>query len=272
MCLGLQPDKLRNLYAFADGFLSPILVFCELTNSRTKLTRSTQAGHHFVLGRIGPGKNDNYLGAHAGTRGLIRLSDEKTELSKEDKKRICDVWDWMKNNHPLIKGVNIDEPSDLTNASERPVQCESELGGRRNVNGSRLRAYHMGPVGTGGPRTADESSKVDNLTTGVMCHSVVITFDSLTVHTLGVNRPSTIKILCAEFTKNALRIAETKEIVDDKQMPINYKSVPIAEAIAEAGDVEKNNESAFLPADRALEEAMETLKKTRTDLKKKFDQ
>ena len=121
-----------------------------------------------MSGRIGLYKSKEYLGAHAGTHGLIRLSDENTKISKEDKKRICDAWDWMKQNHPLIREVDMDEPSDLMNATERVVEQESELGGRRNINESHLRAYHMGPVGTGGPTTADESSNVENLTIGVL--------------------------------------------------------------------------------------------------------
>lgn len=165
---GLQPDKLQNLHPSAEGFLSPILVFCELTNSRSKLTRATRAGHHFVSGRIGLYKSNTYLGAHVGTRGLISLSDITVEISKPEKQKICDAWDWMKQHHPLIRRVNVDEPSDLMNATETIVEQELGTSERRNVNVSALRAYHMGPVGTGGPRTADESSNLDNMPIGVL--------------------------------------------------------------------------------------------------------
>ncbi|KAF9082828.1 hypothetical protein BGX29_003594, partial [Mortierella sp. GBA35] len=138
---GPQPDELRNLHPSAEGFLSPILVFCELTNSRSKLTRATRASHHFVSGRIGLYKNKEYLGAHVGTRGLVKLSDMK---------------------------LDVDEPSDLMNATEKVVDQETEASGRRNVNISGLRAYHMGPVDTGSPRTADESNNLDDMVIGIL--------------------------------------------------------------------------------------------------------
>lgn len=69
----------------------------------------------------------------------------------------------MKQNHPLIRWVDVDEISDLINATERVIEQESGPYERRNVNVSGLRAYHRGPVGTGSPRTADESSNLDNM-------------------------------------------------------------------------------------------------------------
>ncbi|KAG0336081.1 hypothetical protein BG004_008209 [Podila humilis] len=165
---GAQPVELQNLHPAAEGYLSPILVFCELTNSHSRLTQATSAGHHFVSGRIGLYKSPNYLGAHAGTLGLVSLSDIKTTMTDEDKQRVRDAWDWMKQNHPLISCLKIDEPSDLMNATENVVVYTRESSGRRNINVSGLRAYHMGPVGTGGPRTANELSNIDNLPIGVL--------------------------------------------------------------------------------------------------------
>ncbi|KAG0320070.1 hypothetical protein BG000_003709 [Podila horticola] len=130
---------------------------------RSKLTRATRAGHHFVSGRIGLYKSNEYHGAHVGTRGLINLSDITVEISEPEKQKKCDAWDWMKQHHPLIRRVNVDEPSELMNATERVIKQESESYGRRNVNVPGLRACHMGPVGTGGPRTADESSNLENM-------------------------------------------------------------------------------------------------------------
>ncbi|KAK3805463.1 MAG: hypothetical protein JOS17DRAFT_781367 [Linnemannia elongata] len=118
---GDQPDELRNLHLRGEGFLSPILVFCELTNSRSKLTHATRAEHHFVSGRIGLYKSKEYLGAHVGTRGLLKLSDKKVKMNREEKQKILRAWDWLKQNHPLIKQVDVDEPSDLMNATENDV-------------------------------------------------------------------------------------------------------------------------------------------------------
>ena len=50
---GDLPEELRNLHPRVEGFLSPILVFSELTSSPSKLNRANRAGHHFVSGRIG---------------------------------------------------------------------------------------------------------------------------------------------------------------------------------------------------------------------------
>ncbi|KAK3807139.1 MAG: hypothetical protein J3R72DRAFT_481202 [Linnemannia gamsii] len=165
---GCQPDELRNLHLRGEGFLCPILVFCELTNSRSKLTQATRAGHHFVSGRIGLYKSKEYLGAHVGTRGLVKLSDKKTKMKPEEKKKILRAWEWLKQNHPLIKQVDVDEPSDLMNASEKVVEREPESDERRNINESGFRACHMGPIGTGGPRTADESNNLDNMAIGIL--------------------------------------------------------------------------------------------------------
>ncbi|KAF9323919.1 hypothetical protein BG006_001005, partial [Podila minutissima] len=118
--------------------------------------------------RIGLYKNDDYLGTHIGTRGLAKLSDKKVKISAEEKQKICDAWDWMKKKHPLIREVNMEEPSDLMNATESVQIEELESSARRNVNESGLRAFHIGPVDTGGPRTADESNKLENMVIGIL--------------------------------------------------------------------------------------------------------
>lgn len=69
-----------------------------------------------------------------------------------------------------VKGANFDEASDLMNATETMTEIESELWEGGNTDTSGLCAYLMGPVGTGGPRTADESSNVESLTVGVTRH------------------------------------------------------------------------------------------------------
>ncbi|KAF9121258.1 hypothetical protein BG015_005874, partial [Linnemannia schmuckeri] len=74
-------------------------------------------------------------------------------MSIEDKQRICIAWDWMKENHPLIKDLDIEEPSDLTNATETLFE-EAEMT-EQGVDMTRHGACHMGPVGTGGPTTAN---------------------------------------------------------------------------------------------------------------------
>ncbi|KAF9200599.1 hypothetical protein BGZ49_009157 [Haplosporangium sp. Z 27] len=62
----------------------------------------------------------------------------------------------------------MDEPSDLMNASESMATHDSDPSGRKNINVSRLRAIHMGPVGIGGPKTADESNKLENMPIGIL--------------------------------------------------------------------------------------------------------
>jgi hypothetical protein len=88
------------------------------------------------------------------------------KMSIQDKQRICIAWDWMKENHPLIKELDIEEPSDLTNATETLLE-ESEMA-EQGDDMTRLGAFHMGPVGTGGPTTADESNNLGNLTIGLL--------------------------------------------------------------------------------------------------------
>ena len=163
---GDQAAEIRDLNPIGEGYLCPILVFCELTNSRSKLTPASRAGYHFVSGRISLCKSKRYFGSHAGTRGLIKLSDMDVKMSIEDKQRICIAWYWMKENHPLIKDLDIEEPSDLTNATETLLE-EADMT-EQSVDMTRLGACHMGPVGTGGPTTADESNNLGNLTIGLL--------------------------------------------------------------------------------------------------------
>ncbi|KAK3808904.1 MAG: hypothetical protein J3R72DRAFT_499257 [Linnemannia gamsii] len=117
-----------------------VLGFCELTNSRSKLTPASRASYHFVSGRISLCKSKRYFGSHAGTRGLIRLSD--------------------------MDYLDIEEPSDLTNATETLLE-EAEMT-EQGVDMTRLGACHMGPVCTGGPTTADESNNLGTLTIGLL--------------------------------------------------------------------------------------------------------
>ncbi|KAI7818574.1 hypothetical protein BC939DRAFT_462526, partial [Gamsiella multidivaricata] len=88
-------------------------------------------------------------------------------LSIQDKIRIRAAWLWMKLNHPLIKELNVDEPSDLTDATETLLEYNAEAADE-SANMSRLEAFHMGPVGTGGPTTADEANNLANLTFGLL--------------------------------------------------------------------------------------------------------
>ncbi|KAF9923775.1 hypothetical protein FBU30_006183 [Linnemannia zychae] len=163
---GDQAAEIRDPNPIGEGYLCPILVFCELTNSHSKLTPASRAGYHFVSGRISLCKSKRYFGSHAGTHGLIKLSDMDVKMSIEDKQRICIAWDWMKENHPLIKDLDIEEPSDLTNATETLLE-EAEMT-EQGVDMTRLSACHMGPVGTRGLTTADESNNLGYLTIGLL--------------------------------------------------------------------------------------------------------
>lgn len=164
---GDQPAELQDLNPIGEGYLCPILVFCELTNSRSKLTPASRAGNHFVSGRIGLYKSNRYFGAHAGTRGLIRLSDMDAKMSDVDKRRVCDAWDWLKLNHPLIKELNMQDPGILTNATETLLQ-ERVQEEEDRVETSALAACHLGPIGTGGPMAGDELNNLGNLTIGLL--------------------------------------------------------------------------------------------------------
>ncbi|KAG0274916.1 hypothetical protein BGZ96_004032, partial [Linnemannia gamsii] len=113
-------------------------------------------------------RGEEYLGSYVGTRGLAMLSDDKVKMKPEEKQNILRAWNWLKHYHPLVRQVDVDDPSDLVNASERVFEQEQETAGRRNVNESGFRAYHMGPVDTGGPRTADESNNVDDMPIGIL--------------------------------------------------------------------------------------------------------
>lgn len=170
---GDQPSEIRGLNPIGEGYLSPILVFCELTNSRSKLTPQSRAGYHFVSGRISMCKSKQYFGSHAGTRGLIRLSEMDANMSNRDKERVCNAWYWMKMNHPLIKDLQIEDPSDLTNATETLLEPDEEMEEEMEDEmeeevTSRLRACHLGAIGTGGPTTADELNNLANLNFGLL--------------------------------------------------------------------------------------------------------
>ena len=52
--------------------------------------------------------------------------------------------------------------------TEKIVEKEPESNKQRNINESGFRAYYMGPVGTDGPRMADESNNIDNLAIGIL--------------------------------------------------------------------------------------------------------
>lgn len=120
-----------------------------------------------MSGRIGLYKSKEYLGAHVGTRDLVKLSDKSIKMKVAEKQKICRAWDWLKQNHWLIRESDVDEPSELMNATEKVVDQELESNGRRNVNKSGFRTYHMGPVDTGGPRTEDESNNLDDMAIGI---------------------------------------------------------------------------------------------------------
>jgi hypothetical protein len=133
---------------------SSILVLCELTSSRSKLTQATRAGHQFVPSRIRFYKSKGYLGAHVGTRGLVKLPDMKVKM-KRDEKKILRAWDCLRQNHPLIKQANVDEPSDLMNSTENVIDQGPESKEHRSVKKSGFRAWHRGPVNTSSLKKAD---------------------------------------------------------------------------------------------------------------------
>lgn len=101
---GTIPQELKDLPSSADSFLSPISVFCELTNRRLFEEKSTRPGHHFVKGHIGIYKCLSYLGRNAGTRGLISNHlREKKKLSEDQIRRIFVAYSWLKANNYIYK-------------------------------------------------------------------------------------------------------------------------------------------------------------------------
>lgn len=104
---GRVPSELIDLPSSAESFLSPISVFCELTNRRLFDEKSTRPGHHFVKGRIGIYKCSSFLGREAGTRGLISNQlKEKKKLSEDQIQCILVAYSWLKSNNYIYK----DEP------------------------------------------------------------------------------------------------------------------------------------------------------------------
>ena len=162
-----QPELLCNLHPFGEGYLYPILVFCELTNSRSKRTKGTRVGRHFVSGRIGLFQSNQYLGANVGTRGLFKLPEKKSTFTLEERRKVYCAWLWLKDHHPLIKNVDMDHPSDLMDGTESIVIQDAVSSGRENVTATEFQAFHMAPVGTEGPRTADESSNLNDTAIGI---------------------------------------------------------------------------------------------------------
>jgi hypothetical protein len=49
---GDQAAEIRDLNPIGEGYLCPILVFCELTNSRSKLTPASRAGYHLCRAEL----------------------------------------------------------------------------------------------------------------------------------------------------------------------------------------------------------------------------
>lgn len=145
-----------------------MVVFCELTNSRNRLTRATRAGHHFVSGRIGLYESRDYLGAHVGTRGLSKLTSSESPLTVQEAQRIIDAWEYLKKNHPLFQGLQVDNIGGLVSINEKLKVEEFEGNGRFNENKSKFQGYHMVPVGGGGPKSGDERYRMEDMSVGIL--------------------------------------------------------------------------------------------------------
>ncbi|KAG0274313.1 hypothetical protein BGZ96_004378 [Linnemannia gamsii] len=121
---------------------------------------------------------------------------------------------------------------------------------------------------------------------------------ALSVHVLGSSRPSNTQDPCPLISAKAIKIAQTKEVFDDEEQPINYRPAnpkfgalesDEQQCMAKIGEDPNNDEdeevcdnndeddeadfkSILKANDRALEEAIKTLKKARADIKKKLRQ
>ncbi|KAG9319355.1 hypothetical protein KVV02_004907 [Mortierella alpina] len=129
------PGELTGLHLAAESFLCPIMVFCELTNSKSGEGRSTRAGYHFAQGRIGLYNSPDFLGEFSGTRGIGRNRGPSDE-----------------------SGIVANIP-EVMRISRNEIQVDE--------NPTTLRDEIMMPVDDGGPRTADEEHAFRDLVFGV---------------------------------------------------------------------------------------------------------
>lgn len=131
-----------------------------------------------------------------------------------------------------------------------------------------------------------------------VCGTLFSSFGSLQVHVQGSTRDYKPQVPCAVIAAKAFDIARTKDIVDDNKRSINYKPldpklprpnhkndqhiVDIEEEPNNSVDneIERNNKdeaddevelkSVLRANDLALKEAIKTLKKARSDIKKRL--
>lgn len=164
---GDVPEKLKGLHPGAESFLSPIMVFCELTNRLSTETQATRAGYHFVNGRIGLYSSSSYLGDYAGTRGMMRNQDGiMSRYTEDDLSRIEEAFVWLRENNDIFKDrAPADDAALLPEVPELIRTSQQET--RVDVNESAFRDELMMPVYEGGPRTADEENDFVNLVFGV---------------------------------------------------------------------------------------------------------
>lgn len=135
-----------------------------------------------------------------------------------------------------------------------------------------------------------------------VCDRLLSTTESLTQHVQGSQRPSNTQDPCSLISARAAEIAQTREVVEDEEKPINYRPVDRKHAVPESDEIideeimdeviidddlssndievldgnndeDENNLKSMLKAeDRALKVAINTLKKARADIKKRLAQ
>lgn len=161
------PEELKGLHPGAASFLSPIMVFCELTNRLSPDTRSTRAGYHFVNGRIGLYQSPSYIGDYVGTRGMVRNQDGIVSRYKDhDIQRIEDASRWLRENNRIFRDRTPVGSSGMGSVIPELIRTRKQKT-RVDVNKSSFRDEMMMPVNESGPRTADEENKFENLVFGV---------------------------------------------------------------------------------------------------------
>ncbi|KAF9917175.1 hypothetical protein FBU30_000920 [Linnemannia zychae] len=101
------PEELSGLDIRFEEFLSPIRVFCELTNRFSLESRATRAGYHFVNGRIGLYQSPLYIGDYSGTRGIAKSRGLfNTLINEHQQQKLLIASEWIRANNPLFSGQN----------------------------------------------------------------------------------------------------------------------------------------------------------------------
>lgn len=161
------PEELTDLHPGTESFLCPIMVFCELTNRLSPELRSTRAGYHFAKGRIGLYESSSYIGDYGGTRSIVRTRErDMSSYMEEDLLRIHQAFQWLQTNNRIFRDQGPVEDGAFVSDIPKLIRMHRQET-HVDVNESLFQDEIMMPVYEGGPQTADEENKFENLVFGV---------------------------------------------------------------------------------------------------------